>query len=242
MDKTQRNPIQAMPPAAKKIFTYLYPCDTQDLDCMRQYFSKSLLCTNSSHDDGSPIQEDRLAAYIPRINMTILTNGTVVTFYGSQITRFREDRSSYNLVITIKYDSINIKSETANYVINQQERESLVVTDSFNLTYSGELSGTVIQGGWTYISFVEVNTDVLTDSSIEVGSSISNSSNEVISQTYEELEADLPTAMMELLFTIAPYSFYVYFQKYICDYAYEYTGAETQRWTSYYFPSSPGQK
>ncbi|XP_063831926.1 uncharacterized protein LOC135081113 [Ostrinia nubilalis] len=203
---------------------FAYPCESLDLDCIREYFSHTG-CREVSYEDGESIQKEMNVAYMPRLNGTLISTDVEVIFYGSTITKFYVNKDTNNLVLSINFEGMNINSPHGNLRINQRGREPVYAEDKVNATYSGELTAIIPWEGKRGIKEAHIssyNTNPYPP--IAVGPNISNSSNPVVANFYAALLDDIPTEVQELLLTKAPYFFYVYFQNYICDYGIEYTG------------------
>ncbi|KAL0829928.1 hypothetical protein ABMA28_003401 [Loxostege sticticalis] len=203
-----------------------HPCDSlEDLDCIRDYFANSGQCTKISHKDGEVIEKDKNVAYMPLINATLYSSEVGCIFYGSSITAFYIDKDSNELVMSINFEGMNIFSPHGSLHISQRRKKPLVVEDTVNATYSGELTAIIPSTGLDGIKAASVssyNTNAYP--TIAVGPKISQSSDPVVSKTFEALLADVPTIVQELLLSKGPYFFYVFLQNYICDYGYEFTG------------------
>ncbi|KAL0879540.1 hypothetical protein ABMA27_003278 [Loxostege sticticalis] len=204
---------------------FSYPCDSLTLDCVRNYFKDTGLCTEASHEDGQPIQKDREMTYVPRINVTIDSYEAVLTFYGTGIEAFYINKDTNNLVMAVSSEGINLYSPRTNYYIDQRAREPLVVQDYVNNTYFSVLTAVIPSAGKEGIDGTKVsayNTQAIPI--LNLGPEITKSSNPAVQKVYQGFLDDIPASVEELLLTKAPYFFYNYLQNYICDFGFEFVG------------------
>ncbi|XP_028169502.1 uncharacterized protein LOC114359357 isoform X2 [Ostrinia furnacalis] len=113
---------------------FAYPCESLDLDCIRDYFSHTG-CREVSYEDGESIQKEMNVAYMPRLNGTLISTDVEVKFYGSTITKFYVNKDTNNLVLSINFEGMNINSPHGNLRINQRGREPVYAEDKVNATY-----------------------------------------------------------------------------------------------------------
>ncbi|KAL0829931.1 hypothetical protein ABMA28_003404 [Loxostege sticticalis] len=204
---------------------YSYPCSLDDLDCIRDYFAQSGMCTKVSHQDGKSIQRPKLVGFLPSFNSSYTCLDNTITFDGSKIESFYVNKRSNNLVMTIYFDGCSVYTERLQLAIHVRGRENVLVEDYVNITYTAALTGIFPKAGLNGLIGAAVSSYNINPSPpLELGAKISESSNEVVSNWYNALENDISTGVNELLLTEGPFLYSLYIQTYICNYGVEHTG------------------
>ncbi|KAL0879548.1 hypothetical protein ABMA27_003286 [Loxostege sticticalis] len=192
--------------------------NTEKKACVKNFFRTSFQCFVARFDDRQPVYRKRQTAYVPSVNLTLITTRDVITFSGSEIKNFYMNSKTNNLVMTVSFESIRIESGFTYYVISQRGQEPVIVGDSVNVTYTPTLTA--------IIPIINYKIDMksasvhayLYDASpkYEIGPGIAESSNPVVKKTVEALLSNLPTVLQEVFLTEAKSFFLSYFQSQIC--------------------------
>ncbi|KAL0829932.1 hypothetical protein ABMA28_003405 [Loxostege sticticalis] len=204
---------------------YFYPCSSDDLDCIRDYFANTNLCSKVSHEDGKSIHRDVLVAHLPKFNGTFVCLDDTITFYGSSIAAFYVDKKTNNLVMSISCEGINVYTAKAKLAIHVRGHEPVRAEDFINVTYTTEITAVMPNAGRHGVAAASVSSyNINAQPPFELGPEIADNSNEIVKEFVQAVLSDIPTAVAELHLTKAPYLFYVYLQEYICNFGIEYTG------------------
>ncbi|KAL0879550.1 hypothetical protein ABMA27_003288 [Loxostege sticticalis] len=201
-----------------------YPCDDDDdlESCVRDYFAASDNCKPVSHQDGDPIFRKQKEVYFPKINLTVVTTDSNITYHNSQIRAFYLNKESGNLVFAIDFEYIKLYSNYSYFYFYQVAKEPIVTGDFVTGSYPCTLTAVIpASNGITKDSIKKARITAYLPTGYPpfiIGPRVLESLNPVIVKTVAALLADVPTAVLEIFLTGAPHFFLVYLQKYICDF------------------------
>ncbi|KAL0829929.1 hypothetical protein ABMA28_003402 [Loxostege sticticalis] len=204
---------------------YSYPCSLDDLNCVRNYFAQSGMCSKVSHEDGETVQSEKLVCFTPKFNASYTCLDDSITFYGSKLKEFYVNTKSNNLVMSVSFEAINLYTPKAIVDLQVSGQEDVVVETYINVTYSVVLTLIVPNAGRDGLARASVtsyNTNAVPP--FAFGTEVTESSNEVIKNFWNALVQDVATAVQELFLTKGRYLAFIYLQSYICDYGVQYTG------------------
>ncbi|XP_063832083.1 uncharacterized protein LOC135081274 isoform X2 [Ostrinia nubilalis] len=197
-----------------------YPCgNNSDVDCVRRYFTFSSPCRPVFYRDVPVVVRRRQPVYLPKINLTVVTYFGQIHYEGVSVETFYESPKSRVLVLTLSFTNINITTAIAEFIISRRGAVPITIVDSISASYSDvSLTAVIPKNPRINLRAASVFAYISDPEPVfELGPLFSNSSDELVAQTYQALIEDKATAVQEIYLTDAYSYFFGYFNNIICN-------------------------